>query len=74
VAADAPGWFDAAALEATLTQRGFFNRFLGGLTRSISRPGQMYPLGLLFGIGFDTASEVTLLALAGTSAASGLPW
>jgi high-affinity nickel-transport protein len=34
----------------------------------------MYPLGLLFGIGFDTATEVTLLVLAGSGAASGLPW
>ena len=34
----------------------------------------MYPLGLLFGLGFDTATEVALLVLAGTGAASGLPW
>ncbi|MGH3439661.1 MAG: HoxN/HupN/NixA family nickel/cobalt transporter [Sciscionella sp.] len=68
------GEFDEAALEVRLAQRGFFNRFLGGVTRSISRPGQMYPVGLLFGIGFDTASEVTLLVLAGSGAAGGLPW
>ena len=34
----------------------------------------MYPVGLLFGLGFDTATEVALLVLAGTSAAAGLPW
>ncbi|MEV6609557.1 HoxN/HupN/NixA family nickel/cobalt transporter [Kutzneria sp. NPDC051319] len=68
------GAFDEDELEARLNERGFFNRFLGGMTRSISRPGQMYPVGLLFGIGFDTATEVTLLVLAGTGAASGLPW
>jgi high-affinity nickel-transport protein len=68
------GEFDETELETRLAQRGFFNRFLGGLTRSISKPGQMYPVGLLFGIGFDTASEVTLLILAGSGAAVGLPW
>nr|WP_236650364.1 HoxN/HupN/NixA family nickel/cobalt transporter [Kutzneria albida] len=66
--------FDEAELEARLNERGLFNRFLGRVTRSISRPGQMYPVGLLFGIGFDTATEVTLLVLAGSGAASGLPW
>jgi high-affinity nickel-transport protein len=34
----------------------------------------MYPLGILFGLGFDTATEVTLLVLAGSGAAAGLPW
>ena len=34
----------------------------------------MYPLGLLFGLGFDTATEVALLVLAGSAAAAGLPW
>ncbi|HEX3589691.1 MAG TPA: HoxN/HupN/NixA family nickel/cobalt transporter [Pseudonocardiaceae bacterium] len=68
------GEFDEADLEAKLANRGFFNRFLGRLTRAISRPGQMYPVGLLFGLGFDTATEVTLLVLAGSGAASGLPW
>jgi len=50
------------------------NRILGRLTRTITRPGQMYPVGILFGLGFDTATEVALLVLAGTGAASGLPW
>ncbi|HKN97211.1 MAG TPA: HoxN/HupN/NixA family nickel/cobalt transporter [Pseudonocardiaceae bacterium] len=68
------GEFDEDALEAKLANRGFFNRFLGRLTRAISRPGQMFPVGLLFGLGFDTATEVTLLVLAGSGAASGLPW
>jgi high-affinity nickel-transport protein len=68
------GEFDEAELEAHLSSRGFLNRFLGGLTRSIRRPGQMYPVGLLFGLGFDTATEVTLLVLAGSGAAAGLPW
>ena len=68
------GEFDEAALTEQLDKRGFLNRILGRLTRSISRPGQMYPVGLLFGVGFDTATEVLLLALAGSTAAAGLPW
>ena len=68
------GQFDEAILTEQLDKRGFLNRILGRLTKSISRPGQMYPVGLLFGIGFDTATEVLLLALAGSTAAAGLPW
>jgi high-affinity nickel-transport protein len=50
------------------------NRILGRFTRAITRPWQMYPLGLLFGLGFDTATEVGLLALAGSAATVTLPW
>jgi high-affinity nickel-transport protein len=42
--------------------------------RSVRHPAQMYAVGLLFGVGFDTATEVTLLVLAGSGAAAGLPW
>ena len=68
------GTFDEAELETQLNNRGFMNRIFGRLMRSITKPWQMYPVGILFGLGFDTASEVALLVLAGTSAASGLPW
>ncbi|MEU9321066.1 HoxN/HupN/NixA family nickel/cobalt transporter [Streptomyces sp. NPDC048295] len=68
------GHFDEAALEEQLNNRGFMNRILGRLMKSINKPWQMYPLGLLFGLGFDTATEIALLVLAGTGAASGLPW
>ncbi|MDX3076962.1 HoxN/HupN/NixA family nickel/cobalt transporter [Streptomyces sp. MI02-7b] len=68
------GHFDEAALEEQLNNRGFMNRILGRLMKSITRPWQMYPLGLLFGLGFDTATEIALLVLAGSGAASGLPW
>ncbi len=69
------GAYDEAALEEQLNSRGLMNRFLGRLTRTITRPWQMYPLGVLFGLGFDTATEVGLLALAGSAAAAGpLPW
>jgi high-affinity nickel-transport protein len=68
------GRFDEAALEAHLNKRGLMNRVFGRLTRSITKPWQMYPVGVLFGLGFDTATEVTLLVLAGTGAAANLPW
>jgi nickel/cobalt transporter (NiCoT) family protein len=68
------GEFDEAALEEKLSARGFFNRFFGRLTQTISRPAQMYPIGVLFGLGFDTASEVALLVVAGSAGAAGLPW
>ncbi|MFJ4626861.1 HoxN/HupN/NixA family nickel/cobalt transporter [Streptomyces sp. NPDC088847] len=68
------GQFDEHELEKHLANRGFMNRILGRLTRSISRPGQMYPVGVLFGLGFDTATEVALMVMAGSGAAAGLPW
>ncbi len=68
------GQYDEAALEEHLNNRGFLNRFLGGLTRSITKPWQIYPVGLLFGLGFDTATEIGLLVLAGGAAAFQLPW
>jgi nickel/cobalt transporter (NiCoT) family protein len=68
------GHFDEKTLETHLNERGFVNRIFGKLMGSIRRPGQMYGVGLLFGLGFDTATEVAFLVLAGTGAASGLPW
>jgi high-affinity nickel-transport protein len=68
------GAYDEAELEEQLSNRGFLNRILGGLTKSITASWHMYPVGVLFGLGFDTATEVALLVLAGTSAAVGLPW
>jgi nickel/cobalt transporter (NiCoT) family protein len=68
------GHYSDTLLDEQLAKRGFLNRILGRLTRSVTRPGQMYPVGLLFGIGFDTATEVLLLGMAAGSAAAGLPW
>lgn len=68
------GEYDEAELEKQLDSRGFMNRLLGRVMKSVSKPWQMYPLGLLFGLGFDTATEIALLVLAGSGAASGLPW
>ncbi len=65
---------DGAELEQQLENRGLLNRFLGRFTKSITKSWHMYPVGLLFGLGFDTATEIALLVLAGTSAAAGLPW
>ncbi|MFL5865376.1 MAG: HoxN/HupN/NixA family nickel/cobalt transporter [Solirubrobacteraceae bacterium] len=68
------GRYDEAGLEEQLQRRGLLNRVLGRLTRTVTRPGQMYPIGILFGLGFDTATEVALLVLAGGAAGAGLPW
>ena len=68
------GDFDEAELEKQLNNRGFMNRFLGGLTKSITKPWRIYPVGVLFGLGFDTATEVGLLVLAGGAAAFDLPF
>jgi high-affinity nickel-transport protein len=68
------GHFDEDTLENHLNNRGFMNRILRGATRAVTKPWQMYPVGLLFGLGFDTATEVSLLVLAGGVAAFALPW
>jgi high-affinity nickel-transport protein len=68
------GHYDEAQLEQQLNKRGFMNRFLSGLTKSVRRPWHIYPIGLLFGLGFDTATEVGLLVLAGGAAAFDLPF
>jgi nickel/cobalt transporter (NiCoT) family protein len=68
------GDYDEAALEEQLNNRGLMNRILGGATRAVTKPWHMYPVGLLFGLGFDTATEVSLLVLAGGAAAFNLPW
>jgi nickel/cobalt transporter (NiCoT) family protein len=68
------GRYDEQALEEQLSKRGFMNRILGGLTRSIRKPWHIYPVGVLFGLGFDTATEVGLLVVAGGAAAFNLPF
>lgn len=64
---------DARLLEHLLSSRGLVARLAGPLFRMIDRSWQVYPVGFLFGLGFDTASEVALLALAAGAAASVLP-
>jgi high-affinity nickel-transport protein len=68
------GTYDEAVLEEHLNKRGFLNRILGRATRAVRKPWHMYPVGLLFGLGFDTTTEVSLMVLAGGTAAFALPW
>jgi nickel/cobalt transporter (NiCoT) family protein len=68
------GRYDEARLERKLDARGLMNRVFGRVTKAVSKPAHMYPIGLLFGLGFDTASEVALLVIAGGAGAAGLPW
>ena len=68
------GAFDEAELERQLARRGLMNRFYARFTRAIGASWQMYPIGVLFGLGFDTATEVALLFLAAGAATSGLPF
>jgi high-affinity nickel-transport protein len=68
------GTHSHAHLEALLLQRGFLNRLFGGrLQKMMNHSWQMYPLGLLFGLGFDTASEIGLLAMTAGASAGNLP-
>ena len=68
------GAYDDEQLEEQLNKRGLMNRFLGPLARRVDTPWKMYPIGFLFGLGFDTATEVALLVLAGTAVVGGLPF
>ncbi len=68
------GSHDHARLESLLRRRGLLNRLFGARLQPLMRRSwQLYPLGLLFGLGFDTASEVGLLAMTAGAAAGDLP-
>jgi len=68
------GLYNEEELEKHLDSRGLLMRFFGPIARRIDASWKMYPLGILFGLGFDTATEVGLLVLAGSSVIAGLPW
>ena len=68
------GRYDDAELERQLDNRGLMNRLLGGYAKRIDSPPKMYAVGVLFGLGFDTATEVALLVLAGSAVVGGLPF
>lgn len=68
------GGYSEADLEAQLNTRGFMYRIFGRLMKTIRRPVQMYPVGVLFGLGFDTATEIALLAATAGAATADLPW
>lgn len=65
------GVHDAEGLDALLANRGFLARLLGPMFRLVTKPWHMYPLGLLFGLGFDTATEIGLLSISAAEAARG---
>ncbi|TMD15203.1 MAG: HoxN/HupN/NixA family nickel/cobalt transporter [Chloroflexi bacterium] len=68
------GEYDRQGLEHELTAGGLMTRIFGRLFRVIEHSWQMYPIGFLFGLGFDTASEVAFLAVSAGAAAQGLPF
>ena len=68
------GEYDEAELERQLANRGLMYRFFGRWMRSITKEWQMYPVGVVFGLGFDTATEVALLATTAVLATAHLPF
>jgi high-affinity nickel-transport protein len=69
------GEYNEAELERHLENRGFFYRFFGRWMKAINKEWQMYPVGVVFGMGFDTATEVALLLTIALLSSSGhIPW
>ncbi len=68
------GVYDERELERQLNARGLMNRVFGRFANAVREPWHMYPIGVLFGLGFDTATEVALLFLAAGAAGAGLPF
>ncbi|HEX6349722.1 MAG TPA: HoxN/HupN/NixA family nickel/cobalt transporter [Candidatus Dormibacteraeota bacterium] len=68
------GTYDRAALQEELQAGGLMSRVFGRLFKLVSQSWHMYPIGFLFGLGFDTASEVALLAISAGAAAQHLPF
>jgi high-affinity nickel-transport protein len=66
------GDVDQATIDRELVNRGLMNRILGGRIRNLIRSSwHMFAVGLLFGLGMETASEVTLLSLQASTASQG---
>lgn len=65
--------YSETTLNTFLAERGLLNRFFGPLARAIDTSWKMYPLGILFGLGFETAGEIALLGIAATTAGNGMP-
>jgi nickel/cobalt transporter (NiCoT) family protein len=68
------GQYDEAELERQLENRGFFYRFFGKWMRLINKEWQLYPVGVVFGLGFDTATEVALLTTTALLASEHIAW
>ncbi len=67
------GEYDDQTLDESLNKRGLMGRFFRPLLRMTNRSWKMYPVGVLFGLGFDTATEIGLLGIAATTAGKGIP-
>ncbi|MDA4130820.1 MAG: HoxN/HupN/NixA family nickel/cobalt transporter [Thaumarchaeota archaeon] len=68
------GRLNTSQLDKLLTNRGFLNRYFSPLFKIVKKPWQIYPVGLLFGLGFDTASEIALIAISvGVGVSSNVP-
>jgi len=68
------GRLEQSELENLLDKRGFLNRYFRPLFKIVRRPWQIYPIGVLFGLGFDTATEVALIAISvGIGVSSSVP-
>jgi high-affinity nickel-transport protein len=68
------GKVSGVQLEVLLNKRGFLNRYFRPLFRIVNRPWQIYPIGVLFGLGFDTATEIALIAISvGIGVSSSVP-
>jgi high-affinity nickel-transport protein len=68
------GDYDEEELERQLANRGFFYRFFGRWMQAIDKEWKIYPVGVVFGMGFDTATEVLLLGTTAFLASQHLPW
>lgn len=67
------GVYNNQTIDETLNQRGLMGRFFKPLLKIVGNSWNMYPIGVLFGLGFDTATEVGLLSIVGLQAGRGLP-
>src|SRR5690349_14939308 len=65
--------YNDQTLDEFLNQRGLMGRFFRPLLRIVSKSWHMYPIGVLFGLGFDTATEVGILGISAAAAGNGLP-
>ena len=68
------GEYNREGLETELVAGGLMTRLFGRMFSLVDKSWHLYPIGFLFGLGFDTASEVALLAISAGAAAQGLPF
>jgi nickel/cobalt transporter (NiCoT) family protein len=67
------GVYTELDIEAYLARKGLLGRFFWPIFKFINRGWKMYPLGLLFGLGFDTSTEIALLSITAIQGANGMP-